>query len=66
MPRPWSRDDIRLLKILAGQRMSVLAIARKLNRSVVAIQSKANRLRLRLPGARGAEAAGAGGERTTP
>jgi GAF domain-containing protein len=56
MPRAWTRDDIRLLKILAGQRMSVLAIARKLNRTVAATQTKAARLGLKLPGGRGAEA----------
>ena len=54
--RPWSRDDVRHLRILAGQKMSVLAIARKIGRSISSVQAKANRLGLRLPGGRGDEA----------
>jgi hypothetical protein len=54
MPRPWTKDDVSLLKILAREKISAMAIARKLNRTVRAIQQKAGSLGVRLPGARGA------------
>jgi hypothetical protein len=63
MPRPWTKDDVRLLKILSREKMSVRAMARNLNRTVGAIRQKAGSLEVRLPGARGVEAASSKGSR---
>jgi hypothetical protein len=42
--RPWTKDDVKMLKSLAREGTKTTAIARKLKRSVGATQQKAMRL----------------------
>ena len=46
-PRPWTREDIRVLKTLARE-VKTSVIALKLKRTVRATQQKANMLGVRL------------------
>jgi hypothetical protein len=39
--REWTKDDVRLLKTLAREKVKTAVIARKLNRSVGATRNKA-------------------------
>jgi hypothetical protein len=49
--RPWTTEDVRTLKMLRREKVTMSAIARKLKRSVGATHQKATRLGL-TPGAR--------------
>jgi hypothetical protein len=42
--RPWTKDDVRMLKALAREKTKTSVIARKLKRSVGATYQKAMRL----------------------
>ena len=42
--RPWTKDDVRMLKTLAREKMKTTVIARKLKRSVGALHQKAMRV----------------------
>ena len=42
--RPWTKDDVRMLKTLAREKTKTTVIARKLKRSVGATYQKAMRL----------------------
>jgi hypothetical protein len=42
--RPWTKDDVKMLKSLAREGTKTTAIARKLKRSVGATQQKAMRV----------------------
>ena len=44
--RPWTREDVRTLKTLRREKVTIGAIARKLKRSVGATNQKAMRLGL--------------------
>jgi len=44
--RPWTREDVRTLKTLRREKVTMSAIARKLKRSVGATNQKAIRLGL--------------------
>jgi GAF domain-containing protein len=48
--RPWTKDDIRLLKMLARERATTAAAARKLKRTVRGTYQKAVHLGVRLAG----------------
>ena len=50
--RPWSKDDIRMLKTLARSKEKTSVIARKLKRSIGATYQKAMRLGVALSGGR--------------
>jgi hypothetical protein len=50
--RPWTKDDVRMLKTLAGEKVKTSVIARKLKRSLGATQLKAMRLGVTLGGGR--------------
>ena len=49
--RPWTKEDIRILKTLKREKVKMSVIARKLKRSLGATNQKAMRLGL-TPGAR--------------
>ena len=51
--RPWTKEELRMLKTLAGLQTKTTVIARKLKRSVVATQHKASALGVTLGGGRG-------------
>ena len=51
--RPWTKEDIRMLKALAREKTKTSVIARKLKRSVGATYQKAQALRVMLGGGRG-------------
>jgi len=51
--RPWTKEDIRMLKALAREKTKTSVIARKLKRSVGATYQKARALRVTLGGGRG-------------
>ena len=51
--RPWTKDDIRMLKALAREKTKTSVIARKLKRSVGATYQKAGALSVTLGGGRG-------------
>ena len=42
--RPWTKDDVKMLKTLAREKTKTTVIARKLKRSVGATHQKAMRL----------------------
>jgi hypothetical protein len=50
--RPWTKEDIRMLKTLARGKEKTSAIARKLKRSIGATYQKAMRLGVTLSGGR--------------
>ena len=43
-PRPWTKDDVRMLKTMAREKVKTTEIARKLKRSLGATHQKAMRL----------------------
>ena len=51
--RPWTKEDIRMLKALAREKTPTTVIARKLKRSVGATSQKARALSVTLGGGRG-------------
>jgi SH3-like domain-containing protein len=51
--RPWTKEEVRMLKMLAREQTKTTVIARKLKRSVVATQHKASALGVTLGGGRG-------------
>jgi len=51
--RPWTKEDIRMLKALAREKTKTSVIARKLKRSVGATYQKARALRVTPGGGRG-------------
>ena len=50
--RPWTKDDVRMLKTLAREKTKTTVIARKLKRSVGATYQKAMRLGVTLEAGR--------------
>jgi len=51
--RPWTKEEVRVLKTLAREQTKTTVIARKLKRSVIATQHKASALGVTLGGGRG-------------
>jgi hypothetical protein len=51
--RPWTKEDVRMLKALAREKTRTSVIARKLKRSVGATYQKARVLGVTLGGGRG-------------
>jgi hypothetical protein len=51
--RPWTKEDIRMLKAFAREKTKTSVIARKLKRSVGATYQKARVLSVTLGGGRG-------------
>ena len=51
--RPWTKDDVEMLKSLAREKTKTTVITRKLKRSVQAVYQKAKRLGVPLRGGRG-------------
>jgi hypothetical protein len=43
-PRPWTKDDVKMLKTMAREKVKTTEIARKLKRSLGATHQKAMRL----------------------
>ena len=56
--RPWTKDEVRMLKVLARDKTKTTVIARKLKRSVAAVYLRA--LAVALGGGRRRKAAGRG------
>jgi hypothetical protein len=54
--RPWTKDDVRMLKTLAREKTKTTVIARKLKRTPGATKQKAMRLGVTLGGGRGKRA----------
>ena len=50
--RPWTKDEARMLKTLAGEQTKTTVIARKLKRSVAAVYLRASKLAVMLGGGR--------------
>jgi hypothetical protein len=50
-PRPWSKEDVRLLKALVREKTKTTVVARKLNRTEGATRQKASVLGVKLTGA---------------
>jgi hypothetical protein len=50
--RPWTKEDIRALKMLAREKTKTTVIARKLKRSYPATRQKASTLGVTLAGVR--------------
>jgi hypothetical protein len=50
-PRPWTKEDVRLLKTLVREKTKTTVIARKLKRTEVATRQKASVLGVKLVGA---------------
>jgi hypothetical protein len=50
--RPWTKEDVRMLKALAREKTKTAAIARKLKRTERATYQKAVALGVTLPGGR--------------
>jgi hypothetical protein len=46
--RPWTKEDVRMLKTLAREKVKTTGIARKLKRSLGATHQKAMRLGVKL------------------
>jgi hypothetical protein len=51
--RPWTKEEVRMLKTFAREQTKTTVIARKLKRSVYATQHKASALGVTLGGGRG-------------
>jgi hypothetical protein len=51
--RPWTKEEVRMMKSLAREKTMTTVIARKLKRSVGAVQHKASALGVILGGGRG-------------
>ena len=58
--RPWTKEELRMLKVLAREKTKTTVIARKLKRSVAAIYLRASKLAVALGGGRRRKAAGRG------
>jgi hypothetical protein len=50
-PRPWTKEDVRLLKTLVREKTKTSAVARKLKRTEGATRQKASVLGVKLVGA---------------
>ncbi len=50
-PRPWTKEDIRLLKTLIREKTKTSVVARKLKRTETATRQKARALGVKLAGA---------------
>jgi hypothetical protein len=50
-PRPWSKEDVRLLKALVREKTRTSVVARKLKRTEGATRQKASMLDVKLAGA---------------
>jgi hypothetical protein len=50
-PRPWTKDDVQMLKTLVHEKTKTSVVARKLKRTVRATQQKASVLGVKLAGA---------------
>jgi hypothetical protein len=50
-PRPWSEEDVRMLKTLVREKTLTSVIARKLKRTEAATRQKASMLGVKLAGA---------------
>jgi hypothetical protein len=51
--RPWTKEDVRMLKALAREEERTTVIARKLKRSVAAVYLRASKLAVMLGGGPG-------------
>jgi hypothetical protein len=51
--RPWTKEEVRMLKTLAREKTKTTLIARKLKRSVAAVYLRASKLTVMLGGGRG-------------
>jgi hypothetical protein len=51
--RPWTKEEVRMLKTLAREKTKTTLIARKLKRSVAAVYLRASKLAVMLGGGRG-------------
>jgi hypothetical protein len=51
--RPWTKDDVRMLKTLAREKAKTTVIAQKLKRTYAATRQKASHLGVTLGGGRG-------------
>jgi hypothetical protein len=51
--RPWTKEELRMLKTLAREQTKTTVIARKLKRSVAAVYLHASKLAVMLGGGRG-------------
>jgi hypothetical protein len=49
--RPWTKEDVRLLKTLVREKTKISAVARKLKRTAGATRQKASVLGVKLVGA---------------
>jgi hypothetical protein len=50
-PRPWTKEDIGMLKTMVREKTKTTVVARKLKRTVRATQQKATSLGVKLVGA---------------
>jgi hypothetical protein len=55
--RPWTKEELRMLKTLAGQQTKTTVIARNLKRTLQATYQKAKGLGVMLGGGRGRKGA---------
>ena len=55
--RPWTKEEVRMLKSLAREQTKTTVIARKLKRSVAAVYLRASKLAVMLGGGRGRKGA---------
>jgi SPX domain protein involved in polyphosphate accumulation len=51
--RPWTKEEVRMLKMLAREKVKTNVIARKLKPSVTAVYLRASKLAVMLGGGRG-------------
>ena len=49
-PRPWTKEDVRMLKTMLREKTKTSVVARKLKRTVGATRQKANALGVKLSG----------------
>ena len=50
--RPWTKEEVRMLKVLSREKTKTTVIARKLKRSVAAVYLRASKLAVALGGGR--------------
>jgi hypothetical protein len=50
-PRPWTKEDVRTLKMLVREKTKTSVVARKLKRTETATRQKARALGVKLAGA---------------
>jgi hypothetical protein len=55
--RPWTKEELRMLKTLAREKTKTTVIARKLKRSAAAVYLRASKLAVMLGGGRGGDTA---------